>query len=122
MHRVAAGKVVTENTICPQLSFITLPMPIPAIQEIIDQGTCHAALVSGELRVGNLHGVILQVIAAFVCPGASEPIHASAIVHGAGNMLLQTIVCAQNPAEQHIHLWTLCHTGQHERPCYLLLV
>ena len=64
MHRVDAGRAVLENTVCPQLSLTTLPMPIPAIQDIINQGTCHAALVSGELQIGGLRGIALQVITA----------------------------------------------------------
>ena len=76
MHRVAAGKAVLENTVCPQLSFTTLPMPTPAIQDIINQGTCHAVLVSGELQFGGLRGVVLQVIIAQGCPGCvlSSPV------------------------------------------------
>ena len=64
MRWVAAGKAVLENTVCPQLSFTTLPMPISAIQDIINHGTCHAILVSGELQIGGLRGIVLQVIPA----------------------------------------------------------
>lgn len=60
---VTAGELVTENSIGLRLSMLTLPMPIRAIQDIIDKSVCHAALISGEVRLGDLHGIILQVVA-----------------------------------------------------------
>ena len=64
MRWVAAGKAVRENTVCPRLSFITLPMPIRAIQDIIDHHACHAILVSGESEFGGRRGIVLQVCPA----------------------------------------------------------
>ena len=88
MRWVAAGKAVLENTVCPQLSFTTLPMPISAIQDIINQGTCHAILVSGELQFGGLHGIVLQVIPA---QAISKLDFLSRIMHVAGSLLLQLL-------------------------------
>ena len=53
------------RTIYTSLSVLEPPTSISAIQ-VIDQSTCHAALVSAELRFGHLHGVVLQVIAECV--------------------------------------------------------
>ena len=64
MRWVAAGKTVLENTVCPQLAFITLPMPIAAIQDMINQNACHAILISGEIQCGGQRGIVLQVISA----------------------------------------------------------
>ncbi|KAK9826952.1 hypothetical protein WJX74_001532 [Apatococcus lobatus] len=55
------GKAVRENTVCPRLSFTTLPMPIRAFQDIISQHACHAILVSGKIEFGGRRGIVLQV-------------------------------------------------------------
>lgn len=65
MHRVAAGDAFSENVVYARLSFLEPSMPPSAIQDVINQGTCHAALVSGELHYGELRGIVLQVIAPF---------------------------------------------------------
>ena len=65
MQWVAAGKLVAADTIYRSLSVLELPTSISAI-EVINQSTCHAALVSAELRFGHLHGVMLQAIAECV--------------------------------------------------------
>lgn len=64
MHWVPAGNLAPENTICTRLSMLEPSLPISAIQDIINQTTCHAALVSGELHFPDCHGIVLQVIAA----------------------------------------------------------
>lgn len=71
MHWVAAGKAITENAVCTFASLLVLPLPISTIQDIIENGGCHAAMVSGEVCFGDSHGIVLQVIAAFACPGTS---------------------------------------------------
>ncbi|KAK9827070.1 hypothetical protein WJX74_005552 [Apatococcus lobatus] len=55
------GKLVTENSVGLRVSVLPLPMPVSAIQAMVDESACHAALVSGEVRLGDLHGIILQV-------------------------------------------------------------
>ena len=76
---VDAGEPVTENSVGLRLLMLTLPMPIPVIQDMIDRNVCHAALVSGEVRLGGLHGIILQVVAASRHPPCCRPVCSSAI-------------------------------------------
>ena len=79
---VAAGKAVLENTVCPQLSFTTVPMPTQAIQDIINQNACHAILASGEIRFGGQCGIVLQVVPALAfCKSDCCPYHACCRVH-----------------------------------------
>lgn len=63
----ATGMAVTEDSVCARLMVLTMPMPISVIQDIIDKGACHAALLSGEVQIGDHHGVVLQVTAATGC-------------------------------------------------------
>lgn len=72
MHWVAAGKAISENIVCTFASLLALPLPISTIQDVIKNGGCHAALVSGEVCFGKSHGIVLQVTAAFACPGTSS--------------------------------------------------
>ena len=76
---VAAGKLVTENSVGSRVSVLPLPMPVSAIQDMVDESACHAALVSGEVRLGDLHGIFLQVVASSRHAPCCEPICSSAI-------------------------------------------
>ncbi|KAK9834630.1 hypothetical protein WJX74_006162 [Apatococcus lobatus] len=55
------GKAITENAVCTFASLLVLPLPISTIQDIIENGGCHAAMVSGEVCFGDSHGIVLQV-------------------------------------------------------------
>ena len=106
---VAAGEQVTENSVGLRLSMLTLPMPIPAIQGIIDKNACHAALVSGEVRLGDLHGIILQVVASSRHLPCCEPICSSAITAG----LLQRAGTRSRLETTSARLWLVpCRSAQ----------
>ena len=92
-------------------------MPISTFQDIVDKGACHAALVSGEVRIGYLNGIVLQVIAASGCPNTP----ACSLPSG---MLPEASCCSRVTWKQsgHICLSFQCHAGHHGRPCIILLV
>ena len=77
---VAAGEARTENYVGGRLSLLTLHMPISTIQDIINKGACHTAMVGGEVRIRDLHGIILQVVAASGHLPCCKPVCSSAIV------------------------------------------
>ena len=77
---VAAGEALTENHVGGRLSLLKLHMPISTIQDIIDKRTCQAVMGSGEVRIRDIHGIILQVVAASGHPPCCKPVCSSAIV------------------------------------------
>ena len=89
---VAAGKAVTEDYSGVRLSPLTLYVPISTMQDIIDKGACDAALVSGEVCIRDLHGIILQAVAASGQPPCCKPICSSPIMQAFCSMLLQLLV------------------------------
>ena len=61
IHRVHAGYLASESTIRTRLSVLEPLVSTSAIRDIINHTTCHAVLVSAEVRFPDCHGIVLQV-------------------------------------------------------------